>query len=312
MNTSSSKNVKFNVLSKKMKNIEPNPIKPMNDYSSTQRNISMNYKKDIPNKKINITATETNDTYTNTDDNYKLSNYFIQRVIKNRSNKSKLNRTIENSSILSDKYKYLMETNKKNKYLNDNILDNIFSANNKGIDDNVEHTVIPHQIIKNRINKIKENKKKQKKNKSKTKEEKENDKEKENEKEKENDKEKEKEKGRKFSVLDANINKNNAYFKFIQGIKSSTQSKRVSLNKFSITAKLALHVAKDFDVLDEHIDTRKQVFDKFAKFKLLLKKKQYENVVLINSIRENSIHHENMLKVFISKIINQHLRNKNV
>ena len=300
MKTSSSKNVKVNVLSKKINTTEPIPIKTMNDFSSTLKNISMNYKNNVPNKKMNTTATETNDTYTMTEDTNKLSNYFIQRIIKNRSNKNKLNRTIENSSILSNKYKYLMENNKKNKYLNDNILDNIFSTNNKGIDDNIEHTVIPHQITNNRIFKVKEDKKKQKKNKSKEKEEK----------EKENGKEQEK--GKRFSVLDANINKNNAYFKFINGLKSSTKSKQVSLNKFSITAKLALHISENYDVLDEHIDTRKQVFDKFTKFKLLLKKKQYENIVLINSIRENSINHDNMLKVFISKIINQHLRNKNV
>ena len=199
-----------------------------------------------------------------------------------------------------------MENNKKNKYLNDNVLDNIFSTNNKGIDDNVEHTIIPHQITKRGINKKKKDKKKLMKNKSQSKEKKikEND--------NENEKEKEKEKNKTISLLDANINKNNAYFKFIEGVNSSIHSKRVSLNRFSITAKLALHVSEQLDVLDEHIDTRKRVFDKFSKFKLLLKKKHYENIDLINSIRENSIVHDNMLKVFISKIINQHLRNKNV
>ena len=305
MKTSNSKNIKFTILCKK-NNTEINPIKSMNELSSPQKNISMNYKNNILNKKMNTTVTETNDTYSMTDDINKLSNYFIKKEIKNRSNKNKLNRTIENSFILSEKYKYLMENNKKNKYLNDNVLDNIFSTNNKGIDDNVEHTIIPHQITKRGINKKKKDKKKLMKNKSQSKEKKikEND--------NENEKEKEKEKNKTISLLDANINKNNAYFKFIEGVNSSIHSKRVSLNRFSITAKLALHVSEQLDVLDEHIDTRKRVFDKFSKFKLLLKKKHYENIDLINSIRENSIVHDNMLKVFISKIINQHLRNKNV
>ncbi len=69
MKTSSSKNVKVNVLSKKINTTEPIPIKTMNDFSSTLKNISMNYKNNVPNKKMNTTATETNDTYTNTDDN---------------------------------------------------------------------------------------------------------------------------------------------------------------------------------------------------------------------------------------------------
>ena len=40
-----------------------------------------------------------------------------------------------------------MNSNKQNKYLNDNILDNIFSKNNTEIDDKTNHTVIPHYLI---------------------------------------------------------------------------------------------------------------------------------------------------------------------
>ena len=91
----------------------------------------------------------TSDSNSNYDEINKFSNLFIKTIIKSSNNAIKLNKSIHGSSKLTNKYKYLMNSNKQNKYLNDNILDNIFSKNNIEIDDKTNHTVIPQNIKQN-------------------------------------------------------------------------------------------------------------------------------------------------------------------
>ena len=211
----------------------------------------------------------------------KFSNTFIQRTIKTLNKKNKLNKTIKDSSLLTNKYINLMNLNKQNKYLNDNILDNLFSENHNEFIDKTNHTVIPHEIIKKSVLNNSNNKKK-------------------------------KNLFIKISdnpTINANINKNNRYNLFVKSLKinNTERIRRPSLKKSSMTAKLAFQLSDNLDVLDEHLNTTIKDYDKFAKFKLLLNKKQNENKRLINSIQENIMKNENMIKVFKSRIVSKHL-----
>ena len=106
--------------------------------------------------KYNILYKEKDSNFSNNlpscdENSNKFSNTFIQRTIKTLNKKNKLNKTIKDSSLLTNKYINLMNLNKQNKYLNDNILDNLFSENHNEFIDKTNHTVIPHEIIKKSV-----------------------------------------------------------------------------------------------------------------------------------------------------------------
>ena len=61
------------------------------------------------------------------------------------------------------------------------------------------------------------------------------------------------------------------------------------------------------EVLEEHIDSSLKINNKFARFKLMLKKQKDKNIKLLNQIKEDRVMNENMLKVYVNQITKKHL-----
>ncbi len=104
------------------------------------------------------------------------------------------------------------------------------------------------------------------------------------------------------SILNANLN--NQYLDYFTERDSK---KRISFKRFSSPALLGLKITEPSDVLEEHIDSKLKIHNKFAKFKLMLKKQKEKNLKLLNSIHETRILNENIL---ISNIKEYRIKHK--
>jgi hypothetical protein len=103
------------------------------------------------------------------------------------------------------------------------------------------------------------------------------------------------------SILNANLNNQDLdYF------TERDSKKRISFKRFSSSALLGLKITEPSDVLEEHIDSKLKIHNKFAKFKLMLKKQKEQNIKLLNSIRETRILNENILKSNINEYRHKH------
>ena len=103
------------------------------------------------------------------------------------------------------------------------------------------------------------------------------------------------------SILNANLT--NQYLDYFNERESK---KRMSFKRFSSSAILGLKITEPSDVLEEHIDSKLKIHNKFAKFKLMLKKQKEKNLKLLNSIHETRILNENILKSNINEYRHKH------
>jgi hypothetical protein len=214
----------------------------------------------------------TSHSNSNYDEINKFSNLFIKNTIKSSNNAIKLNKSIHGSSKLTNKYKYLMNSNKQNKYLNDNILDNIFSKNNTEIDDKTNHTVIP-QNLKQKLN------------------------------------------NNKNEINSFHQNKSFIFNKkkiFIKPLNSNYDKLNISYhNKGLMTPKNSKKISHYFNIPNEYINKDTEYTnDKFARLKLLLDKKRFENKNMIDSIIKNDLKTEKIPKIFIYKLHKKYFGNK--
>ncbi len=108
------------------------------------------------------------------------------------------------------------------------------------------------------------------------------------------------------AVLNANLKNKKFYFSPDENYKRSIKKKN-SVKRFSVTALFALKIMDPSEVLEEHIDSSLKINNKFARFKLMLKKQKDKNVKLLNSIQEDRVMNENMLKVYVNQITKKHL-----
>ena len=217
----------------------------------------------------------TSDSNSNYDEISKFSNLFIQNIIKSSNNAIKLNKSIHGSSKLTNKYKYLMNSNKQNKYLNDNILDNIFSKNNIEIDDKTNHTVIPQNLKQNLNNNKNEN--------------------------------------NLFPQKKKNISNNyNKTKLFIKPMNSTSERLNVSYQKKGLmTPKNTQKISHYSDIPNEYINKNiENTNDKFARLKLLLDKKRFENKNMVDSIIKNNLKTEKIPKIFIYKLHKKYFGNE--
>jgi hypothetical protein len=210
----------------------------------------------------------TNDTNTNYNEINKFTNFFIKNIIKSSNNAIKLNKSIHGSSKLTNKYKYLMKLNKQNKYLNDNILDNIFSRNNNEIDDKINHTVIPQNLKQNLNN---------------------------------NKNESNFSLHHKKKAISCNFNKKKL---FIKPLISNSDRLNISYYKTGLmTPKNTLKISHYIDIPNEYINKNiNNENDKFARLKILLDKKKMENKNMVDSIIKNNLKTEKIPKIFIYKL----------
>ena len=92
------------------------------------------------------------------------------------------------------------------------------------------------------------------------------------------------------AVLDANLKNNKFNFSPDDNEKRNNKKKKNSIKRFSVTALFAL-----------------KINNKFGRFKLMLKKQKDKNIKLLNSIKEDRVMNENMLKVYVNQITKKHL-----
>ena len=108
------------------------------------------------------------------------------------------------------------------------------------------------------------------------------------------------------AVLDANLKNNQFNFSPEENYKRNIKKKN-SVKRFSVTALFALKIMDPSEVLEEHIDSSLKINNKFARFKLMLKKQKDKNIKLLNQIKEDRVMNENMLKVYVNQITKKHL-----
>ena len=93
------------------------------------------------------------------------------------------------------------------------------------------------------------------------------------------------------SILNANL-KNQCLNYFTE----RDSKKRISFKRFSNSAIFGLKITEPSDVLEEHIDSKLKIKNKFAKFKLMLKKQKEKNIQLLYNLHKTRILNENILK----------------
>ena len=196
------------------------------------------------------------------------------------------NKSTENEYInINKKYNKLLkkEDSKKFKYLNNEILDTIFSKrlNNSYIN----HTVFPR---KNKLNlssffslKLKKKHWRNKLANSLSLER------------------------QNSNMKKKKINESNKY-QYIKSLLKNvlTDIKEVDLEKYSPTGKLALKIVDKLDVIEEHGNFKKygKPENKFAKFKLLLNNQKIRNINLLREISDNRTRNEFVLKDYVLKL----------
>lgn len=86
-------------------------------------------------------------------------------------------------------------------------------------------------------------------------------------------------------------------------IKRDNQIEFVNHKKSSLAEKIFFKVAAPYDCIEEHITSNIRPEDKYARFKMLLKKQETKNNRLINNVKQAGVVNENLLKFYITKLI---------
>jgi hypothetical protein len=227
----------------------------------------------------------TNDTSFNNDETNKFKSSSKKLLLKNDI--LLMNKTYFNSEKINKKYKTLInsKTRKKLKYLDNNELNYIFSEgeiyNNSKLLNNENDEKHKIYLSSSSLSNQNHNKKKYIINFSKDSSNK--------------------------AVLDANLKNNKFNFSPDDNEKRNNKKKKNSIKRFSVTALFALKIMDPSEVLEEHIDSSLKINNKFGRFKLMLKKQKDKNIKLLNSIKEDRVMNENMLKVYVNQITKKHL-----
>lgn len=206
----------------------------------------------------------------------KLSNFH------NKTNLFNKNKEVESFSP-ENRYKNIFRKEKpiKFQYLNNNILDELFSINLKtselektittNLNDDFSKTFHLKTKKYNVRNKLKSSKSLPKKNKT-------IDEKKLNE-----------------------INKYNIFNKLLNNDKKKT-IENIQINKYSLAGKLILKMTNKLDVIEEHGNLAMKPQNKFVKFKLLLNNQRNKILNLIRDVNNDRIKNENILRGYLQKL----------
>ena len=85
----------------------------------------------------------------------------------------------------------------------------------------------------------------------------------------------------------------------------ATNINNIKIKRFSTLAILALKLENDLEDIDEY-DYKVKVRDNFFKLKKLMQKQKNKNMKLLNDVKHDQILNENMLKIFVVQLKNKH------
>ena len=214
-----------------------------------------------------------------------IKNFSYENDIKPTSKSHSCNKTLNNTCYnLKPQYLNILtkESHIKLKYLNNTILDNIFS--NKIIyDPKINYTINSSRNLHNdylmKLEKNNSNNKLKLKNLFLQ---------------------------REHSIVKENhLNEQNKYHYFTKLLKKSILGiNNVSLDKYSLVGRLALKIVDKLGVIEEHCNFKKRENSdkKFARFKLLLNEQKIKNDNLIKEMNETRIKNQNILNNYIIKL----------
>ena len=270
------KNFKYNILSKENNDI-PNLLINQNSFKKSCLSTRLMSSKS---NNLNNNTRLTNDTSFNNDDTNKFRQNSRKKIGKDNI---LINKIIFNSEKLEKKYKSIIcpKIQRKLKYINKEELQSLFS------DDELNDNYKTIEIEKRKKSLFNSSRK------SLT-----------------NIKDRRKlmihypKNSPSQHLLDANLKSSKYNF---TDCNTKNNERKNSVKRFSVTAIFALKISEPSDVLEEHIDPKLKITNKFARFKLLLNKQRDKNVKLLNGIKENRVMNENMLKVYINQLIHKHL-----